>query len=1018
MAYIPSECSIQEYENQIYSGESKHRLYIKHGSTVIGTNGDENASPFASKLTWTRRILDNGKKSFSLDNFVSQEIELELHDYVINNLNEEIEIKIGTYIPSIDDYVYVPLGIYKIQDKPTNDKDKTTYKLRDRSVNFDFNYNAKDLIENNSGKATKGQILQDICQKANVKFVGNENFIGYNDPIGIYDSTISARVYVSYIAEQTGCIATIDRNGDLIFVQISEDLDKKALPYNLLESYTVGEKYQIGKIEYESGVIKYEQTPFANIDGEEVNIDNAIKSGFKELTVFGESKQTIREGKNLFNINGNVNESVEGNDYGTILVEDGVLTAYNDNHSRSVGQIINVPVGTTVTFSAEVVSHGTGQAMLTILQGYSESKINSSHSSALSAVGERFEVTTTISDITKIVFFCPSTDGGTGAQFKNIQVEINDHMTEYEDYGKTPSPDFASEVETIKNDIQINVNNGLNIGNEKYEENTSTINLADNELCSIGDVKDELIIKDGKATITKRIGKVIFDGSESWGAMYFGGELGFYYKLENGKGGNVLTNYFAQSVDDGFPNYNSVLYKPNKTIIFRMQQDNTFATTSEFKNWLSNHNTTFYYELETPQQIDLGEVETPMLYEGNNNITNNYNSLMELKYSIKSEGGATLYLSSANPYINSQETLDQIFPKINNFYLYSLEISRILGNPTIDVYDIITIDNTNELGETTSYRTLAQGVLTFSGTMTQNFETIIEYEESQSNVSLNGEQVFKKTIKSQVDNVEAKLTTTIEKVETTEKGLVSLQNRFTQSIEGLENILSSAGGNNYVRDSMGALNDGSWTNIDTILDTFTRTYAVGQSAIMLNKTTPNNVEEEGRAIKQKINCKNGTYTLSFDYYKLIELATCKIIINENEYDLTQYNELTKFKETFSVLTSEVNIEFVSDTNNACYILNLILNDGVDVLNWSQNTNETITDTVKIGKGIQVESNLANTLWRADADGSRVFNKTTGAIVREDTARGTITNELESKGTSKINGLLVLKTNNQIWLSGV
>jgi hypothetical protein len=389
-----------------------------------------------------------------------------------------------------------------------------------------------------------------------------------------------------------------------------------------------------------------------------------------------------------------------------------------------------------------------------------------------------------------------------------------------------------------------------------------------------------------------------------------------------------------------------------------------------------------------------------------------------VKQNIKDEGKKTLYLSSANPYINSKYTLEQIFPKVKDFYLDSLEVSRILGNPTIDVYDIITIEHTNEDRETISYRTLAQGVLTFSGTMTQNFETIIEYNESQSNVSINGEQVFKKTIKSQVDNIEATLTTTIQKTGEIEGAIINFENRFTQSIEGLENILSSAGGNNYVRDSMGALNDGSWTNVDTILDTFTRTYAVGQSAIMLNKTTPSENEEDGRPIKQKINCKNGTYTLSFDYYKLIPLSVCKIIINENEYELTKNDELTKFKETFSVLTNEVNIEFVSDTNNSCYILNLILNDGVDVLNWSQNTNETITDTVKIGKGIQVESNIANTLWRADADGSRVFNKTTGAIVREDTARGTITNELESKGTSKINGLLVLKTNNQIWLSGV
>ena len=360
-----------------------------------------------------------------------------------------------------------------------------------------------------------------------------------------------------------------------------------------------------------------------------------------------------------------------------------------------------------------------------------------------------------------------------------------------------------------------------------------------------------------------------------------------------------------------------------------------------------------------------------------------------------------------------------------------------------------------------------------------------------------------------------------------------------EAVEGLINKYSLAGGNNYIKDSMGALNDGSWDNIASITDTFTRENAVGQTAIMLNKSvieienlitnddiqanynvivengvarqiqgdTNNNPNWKvmqynaagqhfnavvGRPVGnkvsftfeatsetalitfgingtvidtlvsidftdfepgqytisaeilnseqgsyswhnmklckgdttekynqiQKINCKNGTYTLSFNYYKIIELASCKIIVNGVEYDLNEYDTLTDFVQILNITTGEVNIEFRSDTNNSCYILDLMLNDGEEPLTWSQNANETITDTVKIGKGIQVESSVANTIWRADADGSRVLNKTTGEVVREDTARGTVTNEFESKGTSNINGMLVLKVGSQVWLNGV
>lgn len=265
MAYIPTECTLKQYEEQIYSGDSLHRLYIKHGNTVIGTEEEDYASPYSASLTWKRRILKNGSKSFSLNNFISQEIELVLHNYQITNLSDEIEIKLGTYIKSVEKWVYVPLGIYLIQDSPVTDKDKTTYKLRDKSIKFDFNYNAKPLIDNSehvdsdgNKYVTKLEIVQDICSKAGVNYSGSTTFIGYNDHIGIYDNTITGRVYIAYISEQASCMATIDRAGNLIFIDMT-NLTERNISADIIEKFEIGDNYKISKAIYESGTTYFEK---------------------------------------------------------------------------------------------------------------------------------------------------------------------------------------------------------------------------------------------------------------------------------------------------------------------------------------------------------------------------------------------------------------------------------------------------------------------------------------------------------------------------------------------------------------------------------------------------------------------------------------------------------------------------------------------------------------------------------------------------------------------------------------
>ena len=113
--------------------------------------------------------------------------------------------------------------------------------------------------EEGSKYVTKLEILQDICSKAGVNYVGSTTFIGYNDKIGIYDNTVSARVYVSDIAEQAGCIAYIDRNGDLDFILINNNLPTHQIPFDLVENYTLGNAYKVSKTIYESGKLYWDK---------------------------------------------------------------------------------------------------------------------------------------------------------------------------------------------------------------------------------------------------------------------------------------------------------------------------------------------------------------------------------------------------------------------------------------------------------------------------------------------------------------------------------------------------------------------------------------------------------------------------------------------------------------------------------------------------------------------------------------------------------------------------------------
>lgn len=234
-------------------------------------------------------------------------------------------------------------------------------------------------------------------------------------------------------------------------------------------------------------------------------------------------------------------------------------------------------------------------------------------------------------------------------------------------------------------------------------------------------------------------------------------------------------------------------------------------------------------------------------------------------------------------------------------------------------------------------------------------------------------------------------------------------NQIEQTVEGWSQKLSTTGGNNifkYAKEFWQGETEKDKANLEEYTDTDLQQNSISGIGYIVNKGTS----------KQKIQVKNDNYVISFKYKKLVELAIGYILLNGTQYDLTA-TEWTEMVITENIDTSEVDFEIISDTDNAFKICDLMGSIGTEKQVWTQNPNETRTDTVKIGKGIQVNSNVMNTYTRIDADGNRTFNSATGEVVMEATDKGVKSKEVIAN-VAQIGGILVQEIDGQTWISSL
>lgn len=335
-----------------------------------------------------------------------------------------------------------------------------------------------------------------------------------NEKMYVYDNTISARTYISYIAEQAGGFAIIGRDGKLYIRTIGESTAE--LPLKYFQDYKWGEKFKVSRVRYEDGVQVFEK-------GDETN--NTVYINQENMYI---SKQA-----QIDSIYDNLNNlevySFEGNsiidpalDIGDILIIDGKKVLYQG--SSQYGGKFKANISSKIQGKAKEQTTVRVPSQRTINRRV-ESRINEAEGSITQLVeetsefeGKITEVEQTVDSITQkvenIQEFSREISSMQELHLVDTAEEENLvlNLTIYGDTEKfkvlTPEVDLLPSEDLVPYGDTIDL-----IVDTQPRSNPSataqTFEIAMKEpLRNIGQVRDELNIINNKVIITKRIKQV------------------------------------------------------------------------------------------------------------------------------------------------------------------------------------------------------------------------------------------------------------------------------------------------------------------------------------------------------------------------------------------------------------------------------------------------------------------------------------------------------------------------------
>ena len=365
-----------------------------------------------------------------------------------------------------------------------------------------------------------------------------------------------------------------------------------------------------------------------------------------------------------------------------------------------------------------------------------------------------------------------------------------------------------------------------------------------------------------------------------------------------------------------------------------------------------------------------------------------------------------------NPFAYTQEKrdllIDDLFNQVKGFGYVPYELKGEWLN-YMDIGDTINIDGI----DTILLRVNGKSPKSLESEMSAPavIDSAIQYVDNTASIK----NLMKKTEIS-VDKQKSEIELVTREINSVKNDLSNNYYNIEQSnvliqnaTDGLMNTLSQIGGNNLLRNTF------FYEYENGLL-----TYWNGPQKVVpkYESKSRNALSLQNGTIKQSVNLTNKKYCCSFKYIKLSEVANAKFIINSKEYVLdgnVDYEK--KFEVVEDLKTDSITIEFVCDTNDGFLIYETMLNEGESASLFTQNASESISDSVTIGKGIEVKASNIKNKTRIDADGLRGINTETNELTFYQTTDGIYGKELETESIRSGN-LIVTTRNGHNFMSGL
>lgn len=380
------------------------------------------------------------------------------------------------------------------------------------------------------------------------------------------------------------------------------------------------------------------------------------------------------------------------------------------------------------------------------------------------------------------------------------------------------------------------------------------------------------------------------------------------------------------------------------------------------------------------------------------------------------ENGETQFAIIDNQLLNTEELRQQaitdIWDRIRGFTYVDCRIISYYGKPYLKRGNKISVEDVDGTYFTTY---VLQHNFKYDGTFYSEISSpaLSKEETSIKNTNLSPKQRLMNA-EAQVLKSEARINLLVESQEEIKEDLE--ENYYTKSVtdelildtaNGLINKYTVGGGNNIFRN----------TGLYFESNDYTSGYEFWTGSVIRQTNSDSQSKTsmylQNDTLEQKQEVTNDIYSVSFKYNQLNPLANTTVTINETDYVL---DESGTFIQTIQVTANLIDIKFDCDTNNGYEIYELMVNYGETPLNYSQNQNETKTDTVEISEGIKITSDTTDSIFKANADGIRVENRS-GNTTTEFLDSGTKTTNLQAdKGI--IANLLIEEIDGQVWLTGI